>query len=84
LLVQNTGSGVARNIRGSLILHDKVIELNDKLTYSVDQLLPGEIDTMTYDLIIKSSYESSSLLLEFKLLESMGKYSSNWSETFNL
>jgi hypothetical protein len=84
LLIQNTGLGVARNIRGSLILHEKVIELNDKLTYSVDQLLPGDIDTLIYDLIIKSSYESSSLLLEFKLLESMGKYSSNWSKTFNL
>ena len=84
LLIQNTGLGVAENISGLLFLQDKVIELNDKLNYSADQLLPGELDTLTYDLIIKSNYASSSLVLEFKISESMRKYSSDWSETFSL
>ena len=81
ILVQNTGQGVAKDIRLDLSTH-KMIFQDPKESKLIKKLLPGELISFVYDFMIPRDYDKSDVNISAVISESYGDYSKNWQETF--
>lgn len=84
LLVQNTGQGIARDVRYKLIHPDMCFVLGGEEAGSFAALQPGETKSLEFQLVLNAKFEGTSLNLGLDISESMGKYSTNWNTTLNL
>ena len=81
ILVQNTGQGVARDIRLDLSTHKMIFQDPNEIKY-INKLLPGTSSSFVYDFMIPRDYDKSDVKISAEISESYGDYSKNWQETF--
>lgn len=84
-MLQNTGQGMAENIKTELILPDgNVYVLEGEVSQSIPTLASGESRKMEYTLIINARYTQPNLPVSLKLAEKYGRYAQNWQNEFQL
>ena len=84
LLVQNTGQGIARDVRYKLIHPEMCFVLGGEEAGSFSILQPGETKSLEFQLVLNAKFEGTLLNLGLDISESMGKYATDWDATLNL
>ena len=82
VLVQNTGSGDASDIRVELGLPNGVVCFSNNEVVTFESLPKGEVQKVSYDLMVPRTFQASSIKTTLSLTESYGEYGSSWSHTF--
>jgi hypothetical protein len=74
VLLQNTGQGIATDIKAKLILPLNVLCYSGNEIFQKDILRPGEHITISYNLVATNNYNSLTLPFSVQLKERYGKY----------
>ena len=84
LLVQNTGQGIAKEVRVKMPLPENVLAVNAEEISVIGDLSPGETRALEYEFILNAKFIGTSLNLKADLSESFGKYAIDWTHSFAL
>jgi len=75
LLVQNTGQGMAKNVKVILSQPDGVVPLSENI-FEFSSLGPGDSREINYEFIVTNPYSSEQVVINTKTSESYGSYGS--------
>jgi len=84
LLVQNTGQGLAKEVRVKMPLPENVLAVNAEEIFVIGDLSPGETRALEYEFILNAKFVGTSLNLKADVSESIGKYATDWTHSFAL
>ena len=84
LLVQNTGQGVAKEVRVKMPLPENVLAVDAEEISVIGDLSPGETRSLEFEFILNAKFVRTSLKLSADLSESFGKYATDWTHSFEL
>jgi hypothetical protein len=84
LLVQNTGQGLAKEVRVKMPLPENVLAVNAEEISVLGDLSPGETRGLEYEFILNSKFIGTNLKLAADINESFGKYAFDWNHNFTL
>lgn len=84
LLLQNTGQGIANNVQIRLPMPNNVFLTAGEDLVNIGTLQAGEQRSLEYGIVISKKFTESTLNLKATLSESYGKYSENWTGSFQL
>lgn len=76
VLVQNTGRGVAENVKVELIVPQHIFCLSANEFFNIPSLESGETEVVSYNLISNNEYNAETIPFSIKLSEKHGKYAS--------
>ena len=84
ILVQNTGQGVASNVRYTLSHPEECFILSGDESGSFSTLNPGETKSLEFQMVLNAKFTGTTLPLSLDLKEQFGKYATNWNGTLTL
>jgi hypothetical protein len=84
LLLQNTGQGIANDVRLKLLLPENVLSVSGDEIVVFGKLEPGETRSVEYEFILNSKFVGTNLNLTADVSESYGKYATDWNYNFTL
>jgi hypothetical protein len=84
LLVQNTGQGVANNVRYTLNHPEECFILNGDESGSFASLKPGETKSLEFQMVLNAKFTGTTMQLSLDLSEDFGKYATDWNGTLSL
>ena len=82
LLVQNTGLGLAENLKMELTLPDAVNCYSNNTSIEITALAPGETIPITYDMMVPRNFDQSSIQANLTVTENFGDYGTTWTHSF--
>jgi len=77
VLVQNIGSGAAKNVKVNLLIPDGIYCLSANENQLIANMEPGAEHLINYTLVANNRYSSSSIPLNIRLSESYGRFAEN-------
>jgi hypothetical protein len=84
LLVQNTGQGVAHDVRYALAIPTNTFLSDGEGAAVLGTLQPGETRSLEFEMVLNARYEGSVLGLQLELSEGLGNYATPWKGSFAL
>jgi len=76
VLVQNTGQGVAQDVRANFTLPQNVIPLGNEL-FKFSEILPGESKAIDFEFIVNRNFTNQQVNIGFAMNEKYGKFGIN-------
>jgi len=84
VLIQNTGQGVAKDVRANLVIPQNVFCLSGNETYEKVTLAPGEQVLISYNLVANNDYNLKTMPFTLKVKEKYEKFAEDKSITLTM